>query len=167
MQQSFEFFKSKFEFHGKHARMTDELCSIKEVENNYFKRVVDVYLMAAVVGFRIDRKAGTDYSSDDTKSIFAEVMLKEKDTLDFLMQTMMILENAKSMNNKESILKTFRGPQNRDEYSFWDNMFHDYVRGGVEELYECLIIRRPEPDEEYKDEKTANMMALLERMRYK
>ena len=89
MQQNYEFFKSKYEFYGKHARMVEELCSLKEVENNYFRRVVDVYLMAAIVGFRLDRKAPLDNSSDDSKSIFPDVMLKEKDTLDFLMQNMM------------------------------------------------------------------------------
>lgn len=167
MQQSFEFFKSKYEFHGKHARMADELCSIRDVENNYFKRVVDVYLMAAIVGYRIDRKAPADYSSDETKSIFADVMLKEKDTLDFLMQTIMILENAKTGNGKESIMNAFRGPQTKEEYLACDAMFQDYVRGGVEELYECLIISKPEPDEQYRDEKTANLMKLLEKMRMK
>lgn len=147
--------------------MVDELCSIKEVENNYFRRVMDVYLMAAIVGFRIDRKAAVDYFSDDTKNIFADVMLKEKDTLDFLMQTMAILENAKSMNSKESIMKVFRGPQTREEFIVLDTMFHDYVRGGVEELYEQLIVRKPEPEELYRDEKTANLMELLEKLRTK
>lgn len=167
MQQPYDFFKSKYEFRGKHARMVDELCSIKEVENNYFRRVMDVYLMAAIVGFRIDRKAAVDYFSDDTKNIFADVMLKEKDTLDFLMQTMAILENAKSMNSKESIMKVFRGPQTREEFIVLDTMFHDYVRGGVEELYEQLIVRKPEPEELYRDEETANLMELLEKLRTK
>lgn len=167
MQPSYEFFKSKYEFYGKHARMVEELCSLKEVENNYFRRVVDVYIMAAIVGFRLDRKAPLDNSSDDSKSIFPDVMLKEKDTLDFLMQNMMILENARQMNGKEAIMKAFRGPQSREEYVAWNNMFHGYVRGGVEELYECLVVRMPEEDEDYRDEKTANLMNLLERMRDK
>ena len=64
-------------------------------------------------------------------------------------------------------MKAFRGPQSREEYVAWNNMFHDYVRGGVEELYECLVVRMPEPDEDYRDEKTANLMNLLERMRDK
>lgn len=167
MQQAFEFFKSKYEFHGKHARMADELCSIKEVDSNYFRRVVDVYMLAAVVGFRYDRRAEPDYSSDDTKSIFADVMNKEKDNLDFLMQMMLILENAKTMNGKESIMKAFRGAQTREEYAVYDKLFQDYVRGGVEELYERLIVRKPEADDPYTEGKTANMMALLESLRLK
>jgi hypothetical protein len=45
-------------------------------------------------------------------------------------------------------------------------MFHDYVRGGVEELYERLIIQKAEPDSEFYDNKTANLMSVLERFGY-
>ncbi len=165
MQQTFEFFKGKYELTGKHARMADELCHISEPENNYFKRVVDVYLLAAIVGFRFDRRAYADYSTDDTKAVFGETMLKEKENFDFLLQTMLILENARTMNGKESILKAFKGPQTKDEYAACQKMFDDYVRGGVEELYESLIVRKPDPEEAYGDEKTANLMAFLERVK--
>lgn len=167
MQQTFEFFKGKYELRGKHAVMTDELCHVSDVGNNYFKRVVDVCIIAAIVGFRYDRKANIDYSSDETKTVFSEVMLKEKDTFDFLLQNMLILEHAKTMNTKEAVMKAFRGAQTKEEFIVYNKMFDDYVRGGVEELYESLIVRKPEPDETYNDEKTANMMALLERVRAK
>ncbi len=167
MQQTFEFFKGKYEVRGKHAVMTDELCHMADVGNNYFKRVVDVYLLAAIVGFRYDRKAPADFSTDDTKTVFPDTMLKEKDTFDFLLQMMLILENARTMNGKESIIKAFRGAQTKEEFAAYNKMFDDYVRGGIEELYESLIVRKPEPNEDYVDEKTANLMALLERVRVK
>lgn len=167
MEQTFEFFKGPYELRGKHARMTDELCGIKEVENNYFKRVADVYILAAIVGLRYDRKAPEDHSSEDTKKVFTDVMMKERDTFEFLLQMMLITENSKTMNSKESILKAFRGAQTKEEYIRFNQLFDDYVRGGVEELYESLVVRRPEPDEPYVDEHTANLMALLERLRAK
>lgn len=165
MKQTYEFFRKEFEFHGKHARMADELCSIKDTENNYFKRVMDIYILAAIVGFRYDRKAKADYSTPDTKSIFAEVMNKEKADLDIIMQMILMLDNARAMNDREGVIKAFRGAETKEQYIEYDTRFHDYVRGGLEEIYERLVIRKPEQGEEYEDVKTANMMALLERLR--
>lgn len=167
MHQTFEFFKGQYELRGKHARMTEEICSIKEAENNYLKRVVDVYMLAAIIGLRYDRKAPADYSSPDTKTVFSDTLMKERDTFEFLLQIMLIVENSKTMDSKESIMQAFRGPQTKEEYLAQNKLFDDYVRGGVEELYESLIVRKPEPEEEFADEKTANLMALLERLRAK
>lgn len=41
--------------------------------------------------------------------------------------------------------------------------FNDYVRGGVEELYERLVVRKPDSEDRFYDEKTANLMALYDR----
>lgn len=167
MQQTYEFFRKEFEFRGKHARMADELCSIKDTESNYFKRVIDIYLLAAIVGFRFDRTAKEDTSYSDTKSIFSDVMNKEKDNLDFIMQLILILDNARTMSQKDSIIKAFRGAQTKEQYIEYEQIFHDYVRGGLEEIYESLIVRIPEAEEGYSDARTANMMALLERLKMK
>lgn len=160
---AYEFFKKEFEFRGKHARMAGELCTLNDYEHTYFKRVIDVYVLAAVVGFRVDRKAETDYAPNESKSIFSEQMLGAKEDLDFIMQMMIILENRENMSPEESVKKAFRGPESKEEFEYYREMFNSYVRGGVEELYERLVLRKSEVEEEFYDEKTANLMALLER----
>ena len=57
----FEFFKKEFEFKGKHAKMAQELWVRDDTERTYFKRLIDLYVAAAIVGFRVDRKAEEDY----------------------------------------------------------------------------------------------------------
>ena len=42
-------------------------------------------------------------------------------------------------------------------------MFQAYVRGGIEELYERLVIRKADSDDAFYDNKTANLMTLFER----
>ena len=64
----FEFFKKQFEFVGKHARMVSELCVSNDYEHTYFKRYIDVYIFAAIIGIRIDRKASRDYSPVETRA---------------------------------------------------------------------------------------------------
>ena len=59
--------------------------------------------------------------------------------------------------------RAFKGVDSQEKYDEYFKLFHDYVRGGVEELYERLVIRKPEMDEELYDEKTANLYALMER----
>ena len=128
----FEFFKKEFEFKGKHAKMAQELWVRDDTERTYFKRLIDLYVAAAVVGFRVDRKAEEDYSPFETSSIFPEQ-------------------------------KAFQGAQTKEEFEQYKKMFNDYVRGGVEELYEQLIIRKADPDDKFRDNRTANLMALMER----
>lgn len=160
---TFEFFKKEFEFRGKHARMVGELWQQNDYEHTYFKRLIDLYIVAAVIGFRVDRKAEEDYSPVSPKSIFPEQMIREKENLDFIMQMMMMLENKENISAEDAVKKAFRGAQNKDEFEDYQKMFHAYVRGGVEELYERLIIRNADEEDGFYDNKTANLMALLER----
>ena len=160
---SFEFFKKEFEFRGKHARMAGELWIQNDYGRTYFRRSIDLYITAAVIGFRVDRKAKADYAPNESKSIFPEQMIGAKEDLDFIMQMIMILENNGKMAPEESVKKAFRGVETQEEFEYYRDLFHSYVRGGVEELYERLILRSPELDEGFYDGKTANVMALLER----
>ena len=131
----FEFFKKEFEFKGKHAKMAQELWVRDDTERTYFKRLIDLYVAAAVVGFRVDRKAEEDYSPFETSSIFPEQMLKEKENLDFILQMMIMLNYSGTLTDEECVKK----------------------------LYEQLIIRKADPDDKFRDNRTANLMALMER----
>lgn len=160
---AFEFFKKEFEFRGKHARMAGELWVPNDYEHTYFRRLIDLYLTAAVIGFRVDRKAEADYAPNESKSIFPEQMMGAKEDLDFIMQMIMILENRAGMSPEDSVKKAFRGAETQEEFEYYRDLFNSYVRGGLEELYERLVLRKAEVDEEFYDEKTANTMALMER----
>lgn len=160
---SYEFFKKEFEFKGKHARMASELQQLNDYEHTYFKRLIDLYVLASVIGFRVDRKADEDYSPIEPRSIFPEQMIKAKEDLDFILQMMIMLENGGKLSNEECVKLAFRGAENQEEFVKYQNMFNAYVRGGVEELYERLVIRKADIEDVYSDDKTANIMALVER----
>jgi hypothetical protein len=162
MEESFEFFKKEFQFVGKHAKMVEELWVSNDYGHTYFKRLMDLYIVAAVIGFRVDRKAEEDYSQINPKSIFAEQMLKAKPDLDYIMQMMIMLEHKEHTSNEEAVKIAFRGASSKAEYDYYQNMFNSYVRGGVEELYERLIIKSDDADTFY-DDKTARLMGVLER----
>ena len=163
MSQTYEFFKKEFEFKGKHADMVSELWRANDYEHTYFKRLIDVYILAPIIGFRLNRKAEVDYSTTSTRSIFSEQMKKEKETLDFIMQMILLLENVDHDTSDECINRAFKGVESQEKYDKYSKLFHDYVRGGVEELYERLVVRKPEMDEELYDDRTSNLYALMER----
>ena len=131
---NYEFFKKEFEFHGKHARMAGELWVKSDYEHTYFRRLIDLYMVAAVVGFRVDRKAKEDFSPFGTKSILAEQIINAKEELDFIMQMMIMLDAKESMTAEEAVKKAFRGAETEEEFQTYQSMFHDYVRGGGEGL---------------------------------
>ena len=124
----FEFFKKEFEFKGKHAKMAQELWVRDDTERTYFKRLIDLYVAAE-----------EDYSPFETSSIFPEQMLKEKENLDFILQMMIMLNYRGTLTDEECVKKAFQGAQTKEEFEQYKKMFNDYVRGGVEELYEQQI----------------------------
>jgi len=160
---SYEFFKSEYKFRGKHAKMVSELWSLNDYEHTYFKRLVDIIPLAAVIGFRMNRKAMEDYAPVETKTVFLQQMLNAKEDLDFIMQMMIMLEHAESLSQEQAVKKAFRGAETKEEFEQYQDMFDSYVRGGVEELYERLIIRKADSDDKFYENKTANLMVLLER----
>lgn len=159
----FEFFKKQFEFRGKHAKMVSELSVLNDYEHTIFKRAVDVYVFAAIIGIRIDRKASEDYSPVETKKVFPEQMINAKEDLDFIMQMMIMLDDNPDKTDEEKVREAFKGAQTKEEYDQLIKKFNDYVRGGVEELYERLIIRKPGSEDGFYDERVANLMALYDR----
>lgn len=163
MKENYEFFKKEFQFQGKHAKMVEELWNKDNYSKTFFRRLIDLYILASIIGFRMNRKEVVDTSGNEVKSIFPEQLLREKETLDFIMQMIIMLEASEKESPADCIYKAFRGAETKEDYDCLYKLFNDYVRGGVEELYERLVVRRPELDNIYRDVKTANIMAVVER----
>lgn len=72
--ENYKFFNDPYKFSGKHARMVSELWSLNDYEHSYFKRLIDIYIVAAILGFRIDRKAKRDYAPVEQRTVFGEQM---------------------------------------------------------------------------------------------
>ena len=96
-----EYFRKEFQFTGKHARMAGELWIQNDSRNSYFRRLIDLYILAPIIGFRLNRKAEADHSDGDTKSIFPEQILKERDKLEFIMQMILMLRSEERRVGKE------------------------------------------------------------------
>jgi len=136
-------FDKQYEFQGKHAEMvlalrSDSSGSERPAES-LFRRFIDVYLIAPLVGFLYGRKESVDTeSSAEPRSIFAETIIGEKERLMLNYHLIVLLEGRKDVDINERVGRTFR---EADEETVKRNMalYESYVRGGVEILYEKLI----------------------------
>lgn len=160
----YEFFKKAYDFRGKHARMVSELWEKNNYEHTYFKRLLDVYIMGAVLGIRLDRKAEPDYAPVEERTIYLEQMLGAKDELDFIMQMMLMLDDTGNKSADECIRCAFKGAESKEEFERYNKMFESYMLGGVEELYERLVLEGGE-NSGVGDDKTKDMMELFERFK--
>lgn len=161
---TYEFFKKQFEFRGKHARMVQEMWIQNDIQNSYFRRLIDLYTLAPIIGFKMGRKAQVDSSPFEAKSIFAEQMIGQKEELDFIMQMILMLEYEDTLSEEECIKIAFRGAETEEEFRKYDELFKQYVLGGVEVLYEKLVIPKLDVDSEYKEEKVENIMKMLKNL---
>ena len=120
---TYEFFKKQFEFKGKHAKMVQEMWVQNDVNKSYFKRLIDLYTFAPIIGFKMGRKAKEDSSPFEPKSIFAEQMIRQKEDLDFILQMILMLEYEDSLSEEECIKIAFRGAESEEEFKKYNDLF--------------------------------------------
>ena len=162
-QKVYEYFRENSEvISGKYADYADALWKQNDMKNSYFKRLIDLYTVAAAIGIRIKRRAIEDSSSDNKRTIQMDQLMTELSTLQELMRIVLIIDDSRSLTLEEKLDSAFRLPETQEVYQYNMNLFNSYMRGGLEYLYENLIVRTISPeDENYGDGRITNMMALL------
>lgn len=96
-----------------------------------FKRDIDVYLTAAVIGLNFGLRREADNNSDKAK-IHVDTVLKEQNNLMFIFRIAMLVDNSTGLNADEKINRAFKSPDTPENIE----LFNSYVRGGTEWLYE-------------------------------
>ncbi len=132
-------FEKDYSFKGTHAEKVKQLVENKfDKDHKLFERNMDVYLMAPIVGFLQGRRAPLDKSSQTTTNILAAIMIQYKADLLFNYRLIMMLDKDYEPDQKARIDKAFRhyGDDEKNKQDF--ERFEEYVRGGVDYLYEKL-----------------------------
>jgi hypothetical protein len=137
-----------YTFKGKYATYVKHLTEIQKGEEKIriFPRIIDVYMMGAIVGFLNSRQESYDSSkeskneddemSTSTSTIKENTFLKEQRRIDLLYQLIIINENTREFPPKKRINNAFRGDSS-DEVTNVQNMeiINSYVLGGISYLY--------------------------------
>ena len=142
-------FDKECSFKGRHAVRVNELTMNFDGKgegkgNKLFLRNYDVYLLAPIVGFLYQRRADIDTSTDVSPTkIFAEILMKNSDELKFNYRMIMLLDKNYEADIEKRIDKAFRGNESPEDIE----RYEQYVRGGVDLLYEKLMENVTNPDE--------------------
>lgn len=159
--EKYEYFRNVVIFTGKHALYVDDMWQQNDIQNSFFKRLVDLFTIASVIGLRTRRKSKADTSTDNKRTIQLDAIMTRREDLLTIMNLILLLDEDTGLSVEERIDRTFRGPENIDEFHKNEELFLDYCRGGIEVLHELLIDRPLTIDDPYTDIKIGNIMALL------
>jgi len=136
-------FNGEYRFKGKHAERVVRLCSVFDTTSNavLFKRFVDIYMNAPLVGFLYGRRAELDNTRNvagqvEERKVFSEQVINSGKDLQFNFWLIMLLDSDYEPDEEKRIDKAFKkmGQDPKDE-----ERFDSYVRGGIDVLYEKLM----------------------------
>lgn len=132
-------FDKEYSFKGTHADKVIKLTAKFDDKNAVFKRNLDVYIMAPIVGFLYQRKAeGNNEGDQKTTKIFPQQLIENQDDLAFNYRLIMLLDKNYEPDLEKRIDKAFRD-YNSSRASEDEKLFESYVLGGVDVLYEKII----------------------------
>ena len=104
-----------------------------------FERYIDVYMNAAIWGLLYERTAPRDTTSDDRARIYADAYATERENCVFLYRMVMLLDKTTTLEPTVRVDLGGRRIIKKDkeeEFAAQMGLFHSYVRGGIEEMYE-------------------------------
>ncbi len=159
----YEYFKvDEMFFVGKHRDYVDKLWKQGKIQESYFKRLVDLYAVAAVIGLKTKRRSPEERDDSDIKRTIQMKQLNENyQTLLPIMRLVLIMDESRNMSFEEKLESAFLISEDEETYKKNMELFNSYARGGVEYLYEKLVLRVPEIDEDYTDFRISNIVALI------
>ena len=141
-------FENDYTITGKHATYL-KFLAVKNAKDDdgaegvssakLFERYIDVYMNGVVWGLLYSRTAKRDTTSDDRARVYADAFANERDNCVFLYRMVMLLDKSVELSPEERVDRAFRYdtlPEKAEEFKQNMELFHDYVRGGIELLYE-------------------------------
>lgn len=152
-------FDREYTFRGKHATFVKELKNEFGMEGklNVFERNIDVYVLAPIVGFIYKRQSTIDTVSDlknDIAKIGTDQILDATNDIKYNFRLIMLLDKKYEPSLEKRIAKAFQYLETQQEKEYYDSeegkrdleIFNSYVLGGVEYLYENIILGKIKND---------------------
>lgn len=160
----YEYFKvDEMFFVGKHRDYVDKLWTQGKIQESFFRRLVDLYAIAAIVGLKANKRSPEEKDESEVKRTVQMKQLNENyQTLLPIMRMVLIMDDTRGLSFEEKLESAFTIPEDEEVYKNNMELFNSYARGGIEYLYEHLVLRTPSVDEDYSDYRLSNIIALIE-----
>lgn len=147
-------FDKDYSFRGSHAEKVRELTSqfTSTGKARLFSSNINIYVLAPLIGFLYRRKACLDKSSNETNKIFFSEIARRSDDLQYNYRLIMLLDEKNELSFEGRLNKAFRYYGNECKETLADEqLYEDYVLGGVDVLYEKLIQDALKPEDYLKN----------------
>lgn len=135
-------FNKPFILKGKHATYIRFLSAQTKVNDKnakgafVIKTAVDIYNIAPLIGVAYNKKSDEDTNSTDSYTIFGDAMIQHQSNLEVAYRLVMLAENTSDLSNDEKISRAFKEDEQPEKMVQNLELFHQYMRGGIEWLYE-------------------------------
>lgn len=161
----YDYFKSDpIILNGKYARYADDMWVQNRIEDkSRFEKLLDLYAISAIIGFRKGVQLPDDKMSDDKRTIQLDQIAKgHYNRFYTMLQVILLLDDSRGLEIKEKARMAFDANA-KTERVYTENMelFHSYARGGMEYLHNLLVRRPVNPDDEFTDTKVANVIEFV------
>lgn len=144
-------FQGQYRFFGTHANRVKKLTSEFDVnKHKLFSSVHEVFQLSPIVGFLYKRKADLNKDIQGDTSIFDAEMSRHRDVFQFNYQLVILLDKEHEPNFENRVDRAFRF-YGTDKAASDEDLYEQYVRGGVDVLYEKLIELSRSPDDYIKN----------------
>ena len=107
-----------------------------------YSTIVDVYMNGAVFGLLYSRRADRDTSSKAEATVFADAFASRRTKCMFLYRLAMLLGSDDSLTAEEKVDRAFRDDADAEHPERLEadlRLFHEYVRGGIDVMYERFV----------------------------
>lgn len=139
-------FDREYSFTGTHAKQVSKLTSSLDSNSKkvLFNTVVEVFVLAPIIGFLYGRKGEKNREDNVDKKIFADAMLNHKEKIEYNYKLIILLDKEHEPDDEKRLDKAFRTFEHSKEDL---ELFNSYVLGGIEVLYDKLIGKATNIDE--------------------
>ena len=142
-------FKKNIIIKGKHATYIKKMVAVVDTNNSIklFERNLDVYIFAPIVGMVYGKTAPVDNEVKDDTSIHTEQLQGELDVLTYNYRLIILLARKNTLSIDERMDRAFRYDKDKEKRKISDELFEQYVLGGIEVLYEKIMEDAKELDD--------------------
>lgn len=142
-------FDNEYSFKGSHAVKVSKLTAkFPQSGNSLFKRNIDIFVLAPIVGMLYNRKSDTD-SGNETTKIFPGQFTNHHNDVYFSYRLIMLSAQKEKCSINERVNKAFNG----EAYGTLEEdfkIFEKYLLGGIDVIYEKLIEKdNPSSEDDY------------------
>lgn len=134
-------FEKNYRLLGKHATYAKFLKD----EAKIFDTIIGAYINGAIFGLLYNRTAPVDKESTDTANIMSEQFIQYQEKCKFVYRLVMLLDERTDIPSQRRIDRAFRDDAETENPNYEEiikanmDVFHAYVRGGIEQLYEDFV----------------------------